>query len=173
MKRLRTQCLYVIYNVDSKKTKIGVSVHPEKRRLSLESSGGSMLKLLYYTKPLVDAVNLENELHKYFSKYRSFGEWFVLKPIEIWNIVEEMSKEYEVCPIVSDYNKGVKISVICKRNNLSRTAIIAYLKGALVFKVKPRRIGGKTIQEMVAINTKKIRDKGIKCRTVKQITLDS
>ena len=67
--------VYVIEN-ENHKVKIGKSINPEKRIISIKRTSGCEIVRTYVTPELHQYSALEAFLHSHFSKYRDIGEWF-------------------------------------------------------------------------------------------------
>lgn len=67
--------IYLIQCLEDGRYKIGISKHPEKRILQLQTGNSSELKLLakYHTE---NYSYIEGVLHRRLSHYRKMGEWF-------------------------------------------------------------------------------------------------
>lgn len=67
--------VYVIES-ENHKVKIGKSINPEKRIISIKMTSGCEIVRTYVTPELHQYSALEAFLHSHFSKYRYIGEWF-------------------------------------------------------------------------------------------------
>ena len=67
--------VYVIES-ENHKVKIGKSINPEKRIISIKRTSGCEIVRTYVTPELHQYSALEAFLHSHFSKYRYIGEWF-------------------------------------------------------------------------------------------------
>lgn len=70
--------IYVMKSNDGK-IKIGVSKCPDKRKKTLESLLNIQILEKYETELCSNSYQIESILHKYFSAYRIYGEWFSCK----------------------------------------------------------------------------------------------
>lgn len=68
--------VYIIENENY--VKIGISLNPKNRLLSLNqsNSGGSYIKRIAISGPMSIPFVIERLLHQQFQKYRKNGEWF-------------------------------------------------------------------------------------------------
>lgn len=72
-KKFDARNLYLIHNTIQNTLKIGISVNPNKRLRSLQTSTGDYLTLIFDIK---GKAHLEKELHKEFADLRLASEWF-------------------------------------------------------------------------------------------------
>lgn len=74
--------------------KIGVSIRPEERRVSLRGSSGQPLRLwLAVAGAQVDAVAAEKEAHASLASERRVGEWFAVSPAKAMRaVLQALSK---------------------------------------------------------------------------------
>jgi hypothetical protein len=73
---LDSQKLYLMENSNNL-NKIGISKNPSKRRRQLELTSGMKIKILKcWTCLDATAYNVEQYLHRLFSRRRTVGEWF-------------------------------------------------------------------------------------------------
>lgn len=86
----KSRCFtYIIYSKATNLVKIGKSINPEKRKMSLQTASGQELEILLITKIS------ENELHERFYKLRMKGEWFKYdKPIKDF-IIEQLKQHIQ------------------------------------------------------------------------------
>jgi hypothetical protein len=92
--------VYIIYNPETKLTKIGITDNLTRRKRQLECSSGQKLELYYYTDKYNHAKLIENSLHQYFKVNRKEGEYFTTEPEVIKEkllfIVENLSRTYKI-----------------------------------------------------------------------------
>lgn len=75
---IKTQQVYIIENPSAGIIKIGISEDVEKRLLNLQNACGQKLNVLFITKGVPAAYELEQQLHLKFKAKRLYGEWFDL-----------------------------------------------------------------------------------------------
>ena len=80
--------VYFIQVVDKDILKIGKSLKPNKRFNSLNTSTHNSLELEWLIEYDEKEENLERDLHKLFSKYRSKGEWFNISMEDVFDILD-------------------------------------------------------------------------------------
>ena len=85
--RLR-QYVYVIKNPLNETVKIGVAQDVDKRIKQLQTGAGIELELIYKSLICSNAFSIENDVHKEFDEYRTFGEWFKINPSTVINFLE-------------------------------------------------------------------------------------
>ena len=122
-----TKSVYVILNKDNGRVKIGVSDNPEERIQSLMHQGGCMMSIMYKSHQISNANEVERNLHAMFVDKRFVGEWFNITPTEAIKMVRKLVKNRHDCKIVRDFESGMYVSEIARRNDVSRTAIVNYL----------------------------------------------
>lgn len=84
-----TSLLYVFYNPDTKRTKIGISNNVYRRLCQIRNASGCPVYCVYITnldnedlffnvmaKLPATVKELEDHLHNHFKEYRYIGEWF-------------------------------------------------------------------------------------------------
>jgi hypothetical protein len=74
---LREPFVYFCVAAQENEVKIGYSVNPTRRRLSLESTRHANLELFATIK---GGAGIERKMHKRFAEYRIHGEWFEASP---------------------------------------------------------------------------------------------
>lgn len=72
-KNVKVDDLYLIFDKESDKLKIGRSKNPYKRLSQLQTANGNSLEILYIKKGL---GFMEEDIHLMFSDIREKGEWF-------------------------------------------------------------------------------------------------
>ncbi len=77
----KTAKTYLMLDKNTGLVKIGRSVHPKKREITLQSQKPTIILL-----KVCDA-NVESELHKKYAKKRKRGEWFNLSKAELKDII--------------------------------------------------------------------------------------
>lgn len=78
----KTPKTYLMLDKNTGFTKIGRSIHPKKREVTLQSQKPTIILLK------VCDDNVESELHKKYAKKRQRGEWFKLSQEEIKTIID-------------------------------------------------------------------------------------
>lgn len=124
----KTASIYVIQNLELDRVKIGYSNDPLKRFAGIRSQSGCEMKLYYSSMPILDYESVELVLHDFFDSHRGIGEWFNLHPDIAVSKIKEIIGDSELCDIVKFYNSGMNPTQIAGRLDVSRTAIIKYLK---------------------------------------------
>jgi len=84
--KVKTDLLYIFYNTELNRTKIGVSNDAYKRLIDIRNISGCDIICKYIgdttnlplnpQRPFNDAYRIEKELHRHFSEHRGIGEWF-------------------------------------------------------------------------------------------------
>ena len=85
-----SQFVYLFYNADNKKFKIGKSNNFLRRRREIQSTSGSVIYnvITLQLEPGYDETNgfIEKKLHEFFKDKREVGEWFNLKVRDVLQI---------------------------------------------------------------------------------------
>jgi hypothetical protein len=101
----KTGHVYLIESSCKKKIKIGRSVDPKSRtRGLLAISGGG--EVLYVSEKLELPNLVEKSLHKYFERYRVYGEWFCIKKEDAINKINEFAEH------LKNNNDGIKFAKV-------------------------------------------------------------
>jgi hypothetical protein len=96
IKIVDSQLLYFMAS-DSGLVKIGISNNPKKRAAALSSASG-MRTLVIAAWRVADAFAAEQSLHRNFSKYRKYGEWF--SGITQWDVDRRINEKIEESKII-------------------------------------------------------------------------
>jgi hypothetical protein len=72
----KTQMVYVMYNIDTKRIKIGITGDIKSRLNSIITASGSIVVVLYVSEPMRNAEYLEGQIHNELKEFRVIGEWF-------------------------------------------------------------------------------------------------
>ena len=83
--------VYLITNLGSFRTKIGISANPQGRLSGMQTGSPEALYLVYQSRPVARsmAVEVERMVHAHLAEWRLHGEWFDLpydlcvEPIEL------------------------------------------------------------------------------------------
>ena len=119
--------VYIIWNEELKRTKIGFSDNVNKRFQNIMTQSGCRMRLIYYTKPIYNYAQVEGDMHKLFGDKRGIGEWFHTgfeKPVQR---LKRMAMENQVCTIIKMFEKGNNSTIISKKIGVSRSGIVKYL----------------------------------------------
>lgn len=82
----KTQSVYVMYNLDTNRVKIGITGNIKTRLDSITSASGCLIVVLYVSKPMKNAEYVEGQIHNELKKYRIIGEWFNASIMDAINI---------------------------------------------------------------------------------------
>jgi len=91
MKYILNKSLYLIYNKEIKRIKIGITNDINSRLSSLKCSSGCELELIYCSEKLKNSEYVEKKLHDFYKDSRHIGEWFNCVDV---NPIIEFSKIY-------------------------------------------------------------------------------
>jgi hypothetical protein len=72
----KKQSIYIIWNPDTNRVKVGISDDVYVRYKALITASGCPLILVYSTEPCVNAKYIEQQIHTRLKEYRYIGEWF-------------------------------------------------------------------------------------------------
>jgi len=128
MKIRDTRKVYLIWNTEVEKMKIGISRNVKSRIRALRSIVGCELELYYATKFIGEFFELEGYMHEYFKDYRIMGEWFKIDKTIVLNVLKDAEMEYLECEIVKMFNGGLNATKIADKLGVSRTAVVKNLK---------------------------------------------
>ena len=120
--------VYVIYNEELKRTKIGYSSNSEKRFESIMSQSGCRMRLIYFTKPIYNYADVEKNMHRLFEDKRGIGEWFHMSYEKAVQRLKGLVSDKDTCRIVKHYESGKSSTEIGYLMGVSRSGIIKYLK---------------------------------------------
>lgn len=140
-----TRSIYIIYNKELRRTKIGYSVNPLERIKTLRLQGGCDMELIYCTKPVYDYGSLEAGMHEHFRDNRYLGEWFKIPFKNPLAVLRSMVNGYEVCKIITMFDNGLNSTEIAHKLDVSRSGVVKYLlsRGYFIKKkvqpVKPKK----------------------------------
>ena len=139
MKIEQTKVIYVIYNPENERIKIGIATNLKSRISSIESSCGCRCELLYNTLPLKDALKYEKECHNRFDTDRHFGEWFNINKEDAISAVKEITQAAELDELTSNYiNKEKTILELSQMYGMSRQGIVKRLALSGIYHTKTR-----------------------------------
>lgn len=124
---MKKSCVYVMYNKEVKRTKIGFAFNVEKRLNTIMNQSGCVITLKYKTKQIEHHAELESILHFMFQDFRGIGEWFNIEPDVIINRIKNIYIDESKCRIVSNYKKGLKIHQIVDRLKTPEQIIVRRL----------------------------------------------
>ena len=140
MKIEQPRVIYVIYNPENKRIKIGIATNLKSRISSIESSCGTRCELLYNTLPLKDALKYERECHNRLDKDRHFGEWFNINKKDAISTVKEITQAAEIDELTSNYvNKRKTILELSQIYGMSRQGIVKRLALSGIYHTKTRK----------------------------------
>lgn len=144
-----TRSIYIIYNKELRRTKIGYSVNPVERIRTLQMQAGCDMKLIYHTRPVYNYTSLEAGMHEYFRDSRFLGEWFKIhfkRPLEV---LKNMVGGYEVCKIITMFDNGLNPTEIAHKLDVSRSGVVKYLlsRGYLI-KSRPIKVKKKKMKRI-------------------------
>ena len=71
-------------------TKIGRSTNPYTRLKALQNSSGYKFVKIYTTDLILNYIEIESIMHKYYKEYRREGEWFELNYGEAVDFIEKL-----------------------------------------------------------------------------------
>lgn len=125
---LTSASLYVAYNRKFDMVKIGISANPESRKAAFQSSCGCVMEILYVSKPFLEVSDMEQKVLKKFERYKALGEWFDGHLDEILQYAKEISSDGTLDTRAYMYLDGVPIAEIARKHNVSRQAILQWLK---------------------------------------------
>ena len=83
--------IYLFQSLENGYYKIGISKHPQKRILELQTGNSSPIKLIY-TFQSEYANKIECTLHRRYSHFRKNSEWFDLSIAEENSFLSECKK---------------------------------------------------------------------------------
>lgn len=105
-----------IFLSENGNVKIGVSKNVTKRIKTIEGASGYKICDFFITEKCSNAYEIENELHKHFSRNRLYGEWFnvdfreaVKATKEIYSRLSDFTKEKE-SEIDKEFLESLRIS---------------------------------------------------------------
>lgn len=128
MKIERSQSVYVVFNPDTNRTKVGVSENMRQRLSNLIADSGCKLQLIYNTVRILNAEFYESKIHERLKEYNYLGEWFTLDCNKIKEIVISETKNATVDSIVRQYSEGATIPELMGMSGMSRSGIVKHLK---------------------------------------------
>ena len=121
------KCVYIIFNEELKRTKIGFSSNPEERLKNLMNQSGCRMRLIYNSHKISDFVAVEKDMHRLFADKRGIGEWFYMdwkKPKERMRVMVAGQCKIEYWYV----NRNQSIIDISYKIGVSRKGISHYLK---------------------------------------------
>ena len=135
-----TKCIYLIWNEEVQRSKIGIANNPKERMKSLINSSGCFLELIYNTEQIQNPRQFEFKLHSEFEKHKHVGEWFNVHFSKVLKYIKEFENDFETCEIISMYKSGLNATHIAEKIGVSRTAIVKNLisKGINIKRVKTK-----------------------------------
>jgi len=114
--------IYIIQDKNTKNIKIGVSKDPQSRLCVANTYNPNTLCLIYESKPIKNAMQLEHRIHMYFMNYNIKNEWFKISSNVAIDYIKSIIKIFKnknidmvetVLPkIYFNYNEG--FSNYCK-----------------------------------------------------------
>ncbi|MCK5605286.1 GIY-YIG nuclease family protein [Candidatus Pacearchaeota archaeon] len=119
--------VYIIWNEELKRTKIGFSDNVEKRFYNIMTQSGCRMKLIYHTKPIYNYAQVEYDMHQLFGDKRGIGEWFYIgyeKPVQR---LKRMVIDKDVCQIIRHFESGKNPTKIANMIGVSRSGVVKYL----------------------------------------------
>ena len=145
-----TKSVYIIYNVEVKRTKIGYSSNIEQRLNSLRFQSWCGLRLIYNTKPIYNYADVEKNMHNLFSDRRVVGEWFNIDYKQAVIRLKALVSDDDVCRIVKSYESGKNATRIANSMGVSRSGVVKYLqgKGYMIKKSKEKLIAQSEIRSV-------------------------
>jgi predicted DNA-binding protein YlxM (UPF0122 family) len=121
--------LYVVYNHEFNRTKVGVSSDPEKRSASFRGATGCDIELVFSSLPMLHAVSVEIKvLDKFRSLRCKYGEWIHGHHEEVVEYAKSLCSDKDVDARCMMYINGMTISDIAREFEVSRQAILKHLK---------------------------------------------
>jgi hypothetical protein len=70
------QHVYVMYNLETGRVKIGITGDIKNRLYSIITASGCIVVVLYVSKSIKNAEYIEGQIHNELKDYRLIGEWF-------------------------------------------------------------------------------------------------
>jgi len=112
--------VYFIQVANEDILKIGKSLKPNKRFNSLNTSTHNSLELEWLIEYDEKEENLERDLHKLFSKYRSKGEWFNISMEDVFDILDNNGYgnrliKYDSIECIDEDNQGNIQCIVCNK----------------------------------------------------------
>lgn len=153
------QRVYVIWNTETKRTKVGVSADVKRRLNNLETASGCKLELIYQSIPLPKACIYESNIHDRFRATRYIGEWFNTKPDKIIKYIREIIPSDEITEdeVLKMRDNGNSAIMIAAHFGVSRQTIYNIIRKKPIKKieyVKPEK--PKPVKVKIEKKTKKI-----------------
>ena len=126
----RKQRLYVIWNPDTKRTKVGITADIKKRLRDLETISGCRLELKYNSIPLPKAALYESNVHDRFRGLRHIGEWFNANPGIVVKYAKSIvpSDELSFNVINGMLNCGNSVIMIAAHFGVSRQTVYTEIR---------------------------------------------
>ena len=116
MRRLKNKCIYVVYNTELNRTKIGISINPRMRIKSLICESGCMMELKYSSISMLNSRDIESKIHEQFKQFRGLGEWFNVNPVTVINYIKSIHHEFKT--METNNNKLLNNDLIERINKL-------------------------------------------------------
>lgn len=123
MKLSKAKCVYIFHNKLLGQIKIGISSNVKSRLGSIICSSGMEVDLYHSTKPILNYLEVENNIHEYFKNKRAIGEWFKIEPEIALEYIVSINHKFEVDPIYLEFEKNNNYNQIARHFGVSRPAI--------------------------------------------------
>ena len=149
---MRVSKVYVMFNPDNNRVKIGVSGSPKVRVNQLRHQSGSAIEIKYETVYIVNYSEIENKAHKHFAKHRYLGEWFNISVNDAIDYLK--SADIEISEVMSLRDEGCSVREISKKIKASVGSVQSEVKS---FESNENDImfNGKSLSQLVKENKKK------------------
>lgn len=129
MKKVRN--VYVIGSKEHKYIKIGSSSNVGRRLIELSTGSCFELEILYQTIGLVNAYDVEKDIHIKLSKDNKILEWFSTSPKEAIGVIKEIVlNSGQIDDMSLAYIQGTTVTQLSKDYKVTRQGILYRLKSA-------------------------------------------
>ncbi len=170
-----SKCIYLIWNTETKRVKIGVAYNPIKRMEALKYQSGCKLELIYYTRPIEKSNEFETHLHLIFKDYRYLGEWFNMNYSKPMEVIKSLEGDYKLCYVYTLLNQGLNPTQIAKQLGVSRSAIVKNMisKGINVKSIRKKYDKPQSKKEFIKGSKPKIHNLGTDLNIAEMVRINN